>query len=101
MTDAERKLWTAVRKRQLCGVRFRRQFGVGPYIVDFECYEQKLVVELDGGQHNTPDARRYDQQRSDYLASEGYDVLRFWNDDVMNDFETVLEAIALRLTGKF
>lgn len=98
MTDAERKLWQSLRKRQLKSTRFRRQHAVGPYIVDFECFEYRLIVELDGGQHNTLDGREHDVARTSYLESVGYRVIRFWNDAVIEDTDSVLEAMALQLT---
>ena len=91
MTGAEQLLWRGLRKRQLNGFRFRRQHPIGKYIVDFVCLEQKLIVELDGGQHL--EQQRYDIQRDDWLRSQGYTVLRFWNNQVMNELDQVLEAI--------
>ena len=71
-TDAERKLWTYLRAGRLCGMKFRRQHPIGPYCVDFCCVEKKLVIELDGGQHNEV----VDRERTRFLKSEGYSVLR-------------------------
>ncbi len=96
-TPEERRLWNRLRKRQLCDFRFRRQFAIGPYIADFECFERKLIVELDGGQHNTPGAREYDEERTRYFESRGYRVIRFWNANVNEDMDSVLEAIAIAL----
>ena len=90
-TDAERILWHHIRRRQLNGHRFRRQQPIGPYFVDFFCYEKRLVVEIDGGQHSA--RREYDEQRTLWLEQKGFRVLRFWNDEVMNRSEVVLEAI--------
>jgi len=91
-TDAERKLWWRLRARQIHGAKFRRQYVVGPYIVDFCCPDLKLVVELDGGQHlGQVEA---DQRRTAYLANQGYRVLRFWDNDVLTNIESVLDAIA-------
>ncbi|MCY4530290.1 MAG: endonuclease domain-containing protein [Chloroflexi bacterium] len=90
-TEAELILWHHIRRRQLSGHRFRRQHPIGPYIVDFYCYEKQLIVEVDGGQHSTQ--REYDEQRTLWLKQNGFRVLRFWNHDVMNRCEVVLEAI--------
>jgi very-short-patch-repair endonuclease len=97
MTDAERLLWRALRDKQINGHRFRRQHPVGPYITDFSCIEQKVVIELDGGQHQ--DQLAYDEQRTVFLRSQGWRVLRFWNNDVMNNIEGVLLRITENLDG--
>ena len=91
-TDAERRLWQALRSRQVGDAKFRRQRPVGPYIVDFVCLEHRLVVELDGGQH----ARNgeSDRRRDAWLARQGYRMLRFWNNDVLDNTEGVLTRIA-------
>ncbi len=90
-TDAETKLWSRLRNRQLGNRKFRRQFPIGGYVADFVCIEAKLVVELDGGQH--ADAAAYDVQRTRELEASGFLVLRFWNDDVLKDIEAVLATI--------
>ncbi len=89
-TDAENKLWLYLRGDQL-GVRFRRQLAIGPYIADFACPEKKLVVELDGGQHS--EQIQYDDERTLFIKSKGYDVLRFWNNEVLRNTEGVMETI--------
>ena len=89
-TDAETKLWFAVRDRRLAGFKFVRQKSIGPYIVDFVCRDRKLIVEVDGGQHAE---NAGDQVRDAYLVSEGYRVLRFWNSDVLGNINGVLETI--------
>ncbi|RMG34993.1 MAG: DUF559 domain-containing protein [Gammaproteobacteria bacterium] len=94
-TDAERHLWQRLRNRQLQGFKFRRQHPVGPYIVDFLCDQAKLVVELDGGQHQAQ--TEYDQERTRFLERKGYRVVRFWNDQVFKETEAVLEEILRRL----
>ena len=94
-TDAERRLWFRLRDRRLFGVKFSRQVPIGPYVADFCCREQRLVVELDGGQHALSAAD--DASRSEDLARLGYRVLRFWNHDVLGNTEGVLEAIARAL----
>ena len=90
-TPAERKLWSRIRNDQL-GVNFRRQHAIGNYIPDFVCIEKKLIVELDGSQH--PEQEEYDEERTKYLESEGYRVIRFWNNAVMKEIEGVILAIA-------
>jgi very-short-patch-repair endonuclease len=90
MTDAEKKLWRALRSRSI-GWKFRRQVPLGPYIVDFVCFESRVVVEVDGGQHATS---RMDRVRDEYFSARGYQVLRFWNNDVLRNLEGVLTVIA-------
>ena len=97
MTDAERRLWHYLRRRQLLGFRFRRQFPIGPYIVDFACLEAKLVIEVDGSQHF--DAAG-DIARTQRLHEHGYRVLRFCNNDLMRNIEGVLETIATALNAE-
>ncbi|MGA7426008.1 MAG: endonuclease domain-containing protein, partial [Rhodoplanes sp.] len=94
-TDAELKLWRHLRSRTLCGFKFVRQEAIGPYIVDFVCRERRLIIEVDGGQHAI-DAR--DKGRDAFLRSQGYRVLRFWNNDVLTNTTGVLETIADALT---
>jgi very-short-patch-repair endonuclease len=90
-TDAERLLWRHLSRRQLGGYKFSRQMPVGPYICDFMCRQAQLAIEVDGGQH---DAReRIDQARTKYLAREGFRVLRFWNNEVLENTEGVLIRI--------
>ena len=95
MTDAERKLWFLLRRKQLPGFRFRRQVPLGRYIADFGCMSVRLVVELDGGQHAERSER--DARRTAWLESVGYRVLRFWNGEVFTNAEGVLETIRLAL----
>lgn len=91
-TKAETRLWSALRRRQVAGARFRRQVPLGPYIVDFLCPAHRLVIEVDGGQH---DARQtYDAARTRWLEAQGYSVLRFWNNDVLGTPEGVVGTIA-------
>ncbi len=96
-TDAERHLWYRLRRRQLDGLRFRRQVPIGGYIADFVCPELKLIIELDGSQHLAQKA--YDDARAGKLMALGYRVLRYWNDDVLLRTDDVLEDI-LRHAGK-
>ncbi len=93
-TPAERKLWSRIRNDQL-GVTFRRQHAVGVYIPDFSSPKAKLIIELDGSQHL--DQREYDEERTQYLESQGYNVIRFWNHQVMNDIEGTIRAIIFAL----
>lgn len=90
-TEAELKLWYHLRAHRFMDMKFKRQKPIGRYIVDFVCIEQRLIIELDGGQH--ADQMPYDQQRDAWLRSQGYTVLRFWNNDVMQELEGVLEQI--------
>jgi very-short-patch-repair endonuclease len=94
MTPPEKKLWAYLRHSQL-GVRFRRQHAVGNFIVDFCYIKKKIIVELDGSQHL--DMQEYDEERTKYLKSRGYRVIRFWNNDVMNDIKNVIVAITYAL----
>jgi len=95
LTPAERKLWAYLRGGKIKRVNFRRQHAIGGYVVDFCTIKKKLVIELDGRQHL--EQTEYDEERTKYLESEGYRVLRFWNAQVLNDFEGVIKAIAYSL----
>jgi very-short-patch-repair endonuclease len=97
-SDAERYLWALLRARRFCGMKFRRQHPVAPYILDFYCDERQLAIELDGGQHNTDAALRHDCRRTEILNARGITVLRFWNHDVFESTDAVLEAIHNALT---
>jgi len=88
-TDAERALWRILRQNRL-GRRFRRQFPIPPYIVDFACLEVQLIVEADGGQHALPGDH---DKRDAFLSSKGWQVLRFWNNDIMQNIEGVFQRI--------
>ncbi|AMN40853.1 endonuclease domain-containing protein [Rhodoplanes sp. Z2-YC6860] len=90
-TDAERKLWFRLRDRRLNGLKFRRQVTIGHYIADFCCESARLILELDGGQHATQQDR--DAERTAALEAQGYLVLRFWNNDVLQNMDGVLESI--------
>ena len=90
-TDAEKVLWRQIRGRRLEGYKFRRQAIIEPYIVDFVCYEARIIIELDGGQHL--DQKDYDNRRTILFRRMGYRVLRFWNDDVLNEIHSVTEII--------
>jgi len=91
LTPAETKLWLYLRASQLDGNSFRRQHAIGPYITDFCCIKAKLVIELDGSQHL--EQEEYDLQRTAFLESQGYRVIRFWNNDVMNNMDGVIASI--------
>lgn len=90
MTDSERHLWHHLRQKQMHGHRFRRQHPIGPYVVDFACLEQHLIVEVDGGQYADSVA---DTRRTEYLSVAGFRVQRFWNNDVINNIEGVIAVI--------
>ncbi|MCB1413235.1 MAG: endonuclease domain-containing protein [Xanthobacteraceae bacterium] len=92
-TGAEAILWHHLRRLQIKGSHFRRQVVIAPYIADFACLSMRLVVEVDGSQHGTDDGRSRDAVRTRWLNSEGYRVLRFWNNDVMSRTRSVLDAI--------
>ena len=96
-TDAERKLWQKIRRRQVEGFRFRRQVPLGPYIVDFACLAARLVVELDGSQHTQDENIASDEWRTAWLNSHGFRVIRFWNLDVLQNVDGVWESIAAAL----
>ncbi|MEC9344857.1 MAG: DUF559 domain-containing protein [Pseudomonadota bacterium] len=92
MTEAEKRLWSRIRYRQVTGARFRRQQAIGPWVVDFFCPAARLVIEVDGGQHVArADA---DLARTTWLAERGYRVIRFWNNDVLARTDAVVEEIA-------
>ena len=99
LTNAEQALWQQLRHRQMAGFKFRRQQPIGPYVCDFVCLEKHMVIEVDGGQHAT--AIAYDKRRDDYLRLHGYQVLRFWNNEVLQQCSSVLEVIYASLaTGE-
>ena len=92
-TDAEKLLWQVLRGRNLNGFKFRRQQPIGGYILDFYCHDANLTIELDGGGHNTDNQKLYDEERTKVLSGAGIKVVRFWNHDVLNSLESVLEEI--------
>jgi very-short-patch-repair endonuclease len=97
-TDAERRLWQYIRNRQLRGVRFNRQVPIGPFICDFAARTAKLIIELDGGQHSVRTVE--DERRTVLLRSRGYRVLRFWNSEVLENPEGVLQLIERALNDR-
>jgi very-short-patch-repair endonuclease len=99
-TDAERRLWSHLRSRQLGEFKFKRQETIGLFVADFACVECKLIIEADGGQHGS----ERDEQRTAYLEALGWKVLRFWNDDILQNTDGVLTVIVVaceeRVKGK-
>ncbi len=92
-TEAEMFVWTQLRSRRFAGFKFRRQFPVGNYIVDFVCLERRVILELDGGQHNESNQKSYDERRDPWLQQQGFAVLRFWNSDVFTEWEAMADGI--------
>ena len=96
-TDAERKLWHSLRDLNRQGFHFRQQAPIGKYIADFCDHSAKLVIEVDGGQHGEDDQRRHDDERTAWLNGEGYQVVRFWNGDVLTNLDGVMTSILIAL----
>ena len=94
-TEAERRLWPYLSARKLKGVRFNRQFPIGQFICDFVSREKRLVIEIDGGQHAF--STEYDERRTRFLNAQGYKVLRFWNNEVLDNLDGVLAVIGRTL----
>ena len=92
-TDAEHLMWQILRAKRFMNLKFRRQYVIAPYIVDFYCHELGLVIELDGSQHGTDDAIEYDAERTKFLEALDLRVVRYWNDDVLNRTDMVLEDL--------
>ena len=92
-TNPENLLWYYLKAKQLEGLKFRRQQPIGKYIVDFVCFSKKLVIELDGGQHAEGKIKQNDRKRDEWLKTQGFKVLRFWNNDVLENIEGVGEVI--------
>jgi very-short-patch-repair endonuclease len=95
-TDAEKLLWRHLRAKRLMGLKFRRQEPIGKFIADFVCYERRVIIEVDGGQHSERPER--DQGRDEWFKNKGFSILRFWNNDVLSQTEEVLEAIVKECT---
>jgi very-short-patch-repair endonuclease len=89
-TKAEQIIWSWLRAKKLNGVKFRRQQPIGNYVVDFVSFEKNLIIEIDGGQHNLEDLKNNDEVRTKWLESQGFRVLRFWNNEVSSNIEGVL-----------
>ncbi len=98
-TDSEKTLWKSLKNKQLEGFRFLRQFSVGPYILDFYCPEKRLGVEVDGGHHAEIKSEEYDVNRSEVLKMYNIKILRFWNNEVLNNVSGVLEEIFRELSN--
>jgi len=92
-TDAEHLMWQILRAKQFMHLKFRRQHVIAPYIVDFYCHEIGLVIELDGRQHGTDDAIEYDAERTKFLEALGFWVVRYWNHEVLQNMDVVLEDL--------
>jgi very-short-patch-repair endonuclease len=90
-------MWKHLRNRQLLGLKFKRQTPVGPYFADFLCEDMQVILEIDGGQHND---NAKDEHRSAFLRAQGYDVLRFWNNDVLSNADGVLKSLTLTLSRR-
>ena len=95
MTPEELRLWYLLRGHRFFGYKFRRQMPIGAYIVDFACFKAKLIIELDGGQHQNNET--YDSRRTEFLNANGWEILRFWNNEFRTNEEEVLMAIRQRL----
>lgn len=91
MTEFEQKLWKHLRDRRFCNVKFRRQVPIGNYVVDFVCFDKRLIIELDGSGHF--EQIEYDEKRNKFFEEQGYKVLRLWNSDLNNNFDGVLDKI--------
>ena len=98
MTDAERRLWYLLRAHRFSGYKFKRQVPIGRYVLDFVCFDRKVVVEADGGQHADSST---DRSRDEWLQGQGFRILRFWNNDVLKNTQAVMEVIsnALETSG--
>jgi very-short-patch-repair endonuclease len=97
-TLAETALWQRLRNREFCGHKFRRQVPIGPYVVDFLCKASRLIVEVDGGQH--ANQVHDDAARDTYLRGQGYQIVRFWNNEVLGNLNGVLESLTLTLSQR-
>ena len=95
MTDAERRLWGRLRRKQLDGMRFRHQVPLGPYVVDFLCFDHRLIIEVDGGQH--AQEAEAESRRTAWLTEQGFRVIRFWNNDVLTNTDGVVLTIQMAL----
>jgi 5-methyltetrahydrofolate--homocysteine methyltransferase len=96
-TKAEKTLWLRLRDNQINGAKFRRQEPIGSFIVDFVCYNSKLIIEVDGSVHKAVETKTNDIYRNQWLKSEGFKVLRFWNSKILNDLDNVVNKIRKNL----
>jgi very-short-patch-repair endonuclease len=96
-TEAERLLWSHLRRKSLFGLKFRRQEQIGDYIVDFVCYEIGLIIELDGGHHNQDETKENDLRRQNWLESQKFKVIRFWNSEVIKNNNGILQVIKAKI----
>jgi len=96
-TEAERILWSYLRRKSLFGLKFRRQEQIGDYIVDFVCYEIKLIIELDGGHHSQDETKENDKKRQSWLEMQNFKVIRFWNNEVLKNINGVLQVIKAKI----
>ena len=92
-TLPEQIFWHKIRARRFSNYKFRRQVQIGNYIVDFVCRKKKIIIEIDGGQHNTPEEIIYDKKRTEFLNSRGYKVIRFWNSDIDKNIDGVYKVL--------
>ncbi|MFA4919414.1 MAG: endonuclease domain-containing protein [Thermodesulfovibrionales bacterium] len=97
-TEAEKLLWSQLRNRRFYGAKFFRQYSIGSYVLDFYSPTLRLAIELDGGQHSEEEQKEYDESRSEYLKVHDMEVIRFWNNEVMQNMEGVLTRIAEKVT---
>ncbi len=97
-TDAEQILWLQLRAKRFLNYKFRRQFPIEPYIVDFVCLDLKLIIELDGSQHQ--EQQEYDLERTEFLTQRGFKVIRFWNNAIFNNLDGVLESLRLQVESQ-
>ena len=93
MTEFELVLWRRLRDRRFCNIKFRRQVPIGKYIVDFICFDKRVIIELDGSGHCEDEQYKYDRARDEFFKSQGYRVLRFFNNELSNSMEEVLDVI--------
>lgn len=92
-TDAEKSVWAKLRARRFDMFKFRRQVPLGSYILDFVCFEARLIIELDGGQHGEAASQTYDAERDDWLRSQGLSIARFWNHQIFAEWEVIEEVL--------
>jgi very-short-patch-repair endonuclease len=97
MSSAEVILWSRLRRKQVHGVTFRRQHPIGPYIADFACWDARLVIEVDGPSHVSDEAQIKDQNRTNFLNAQGWQVIRVWNNDIYNNLHGIMDAISIRV----